>query len=1082
MRTNKISSQKYVYRRKCILLIFLLLYVTVLVQAQNVSLSRQNVTLSDLFEEIEKQTNLTISYSESTVDVNRIVSVNIKDKPVEQVMNDLLKGAQAVCKLQGKQILIIPEPARAVQDNNRTVTGIVLTVNGEPVIGAGIVIKGTTNGIITDVDGKFSLNVPVNAVLQVSYIGYITQEISVGNQTSLNIMLSENSLALEEVVVIGYGSVRKKDVTGAVAQLRSEDILKSNSPTLTASIQGQIPVDVGSNWKPGSNPTIEIRGISSITGSNDPLWVVDGIPMQSSSVSLNPNDVLSIDILKDASASAIYGARGSNGVIIVTTKRAEAGDSEITAGYNGWVGFDKVSGRPNFMSADEFVDYKRRALANVGNDNSDAVLFDAVELASWNNRTFTDWFDLVWGGSAFSTNHNLTINASGKKTGTMLSLGYLDQNSLGNTAGYKRYNMNFNNTFEFSDRLKFTTAILGTYSKNEALATQIYHVYQLSPLGTPRDENGQLKLYPSPNEALITNPLLEIQNNKNTTCQYGVIGSAAMEWRIWDELKYKFSAGVDFTTANNGIYEGSETRERSGGAYAASYENTTRLSTIIDNILSYNKIINKIHRLGIMGAFNIEQYQSKSVYLKGTGMYYDGLYYNLEAATSVLGKNTKLSEWGIMSFMGRFNYSLLDRYLLTATYRFDGSSRLSNQNKWASFPSVSIAWRLSEESFLSALKDRFLDNLKLRLSWGNTGNTNVNPYGTLGQLSKTYYSWNENPAIGTIPTGIPNPDLKWEKTEEYNIGLDFGLFQSRVSGSIDRYNRTTRDLILSRNLPATSGYTSITQNIGSTRNRGIELMLNTDVIRNGDFTWNMGISFLKNKNEILDLFGDKKDDVGSSHFIGQPIRVYYRLDYIGVWQEDEAAEAAKYNSKPGYPKYRDIYNKEGANPSINLNDDRYIISQEPSWIGGLNTSLNYRGFDFYIGFYTRQGVRALSNAHSQSNDDPVRYIGFSANYWTPENKSNSDPAPTIKGTYTEIGNSDYYIKDVSFVRISNISLGYTLPENFVKKFRSENAKVYINISNPYVWTPFDGQDPQAGTSKSSYPAVVSYQLGLNLNF
>jgi TonB-linked SusC/RagA family outer membrane protein len=1070
----------------CLLTIFCASASVSYSQEVKITLNLSNVTVREALDEIKKQSEFSFWYRNEEIDLNKTVSMLANKQNIETVLTQLLSEQNLSYTIDEKHIIIYRKTGQTLasqeRQQERRITGTVTDVNGEPIIGANVVMKGTTNGTVTDVDGKFSLAVGDNTMLIVSFIGYNTQELAIGNRTNLQITLAESLLGLDEVVVIGYGTVKKKDLTGSVTQISSNNILKSNSPTLSTALQGQIPADIGNVWKPGSNQSIEIRGISSITGSNDPLWVVDGIPMQSTSVSLNPNDVESIDILKDASASAIYGARGSNGVIIVTTKRAVAGESKIKASYSGWAGFDKVSGRPNFMSVDEFVAYKRAALGSAGSDNSDAAIFDAVELNSWNNRTFTDWFDEVWGGTAFATNHNFTLNASGKKTATMLSLGYLDQGSLIETAGYRRYNINFNNTFEFSERLKFTTSILGTYSKNDEYSGYVFHVYQISPLGTPRDEEGQLKLQPSPNEALITNPLMEVQNNKNTTDLYGFIGSAAMEWRIWDELRYKFSAGMDFTTANNGIYQGSQTRDRNGGTHAASYENTTRMSTIIDNILSYNKEINDIHRLGIMTAFNVENYQSKSVYLQGTDMYFDGLYYNLESASSVLGKNTKLSEWGIMSYMGRFNYSLLDRYLMTFTYRYDGSSRLSEKNKWAGFPSMSVAWRLSEESFLSTQKDRFLDNLKLRLSWGNTGNTNVNPYETLGLLSKTFYSWNENAAIGTIPTGIPNPDLRWEKTEEYNIGLDFGLFRSRLSGSIDWYNRTTKDLILSRNLPATSGYTSITQNIGSTRNRGIELMLNGDVIRNKDIKWNVGITFLKNKNEILDLFGDKKDDVGSSYFIGQPIRAYYRLDFIGVWQENEAAEAAAYGAKPGYPKYRDIYNKEGEAPSINLNDDRYIISREPSWVGGLNTSLNYKNFDLYVSLYTRQGVRANSGTHALSDDDPVRYIGFSANHWTPENKSNSDPAPAIKGTYTEIANSDYYIKDVSFVRLSNISLGYTVPLKFIRKFQMENAKVFININNPYVWTPFDGQDPQVGTDRASYPAVTSYQLGLNLNF
>lgn len=1062
---------------------------TVYSQTTKLSLNVQNQSIKEVLYLIENPIDFRFIYESGKIDLDKKVSVQVREQAVEVVLKQLFNSEGINYEITENNLILInpsPEQLKVIGQNKsqvrKKVTGFVKDQNGEPIIGANVVEKGTTNGTITDVDGRFSLDIPFKGTLLVSYIGYTSRELMIENQTNIEVQLIEDTEALDEIVVIGYGTVKKKDLTGAITQIRAEEITQANSPNIGTALQGKIPVDIGGVWKPGSNPTIEIRGISSITGSNDPLWVVDGIPMQSSSVNLNPNDVQSIDVLKDASASAIYGARGSNGVIIVTTKRAEAGENSIKASYSGWVGFDKISGKPNFMSADEFVDYKRRALANAGQDYSDEVIFDEVELNSWKNRTFTDWYDEVWGGTAFATNHNVTVSASSKKTATMLSLGYLDQSSLIDNAGYKRFNVNFNNTFKFSDRLKLTTALLGSYSKNEALPEYIYHVYQISPLAPVRDENGELKVYPTPNESLITNPLSEIQNNQNATDEYSVIGSAALDWNIWDGLSYKFSIGLDYSNTNNGTYNGSDTRDRSGGMHSAGYNSRTRLSSIIDNILSYNKEINGIHQIGAMAAFNVEQFRDESVYLKGTDMYYDGLYYNLEAASTILDKNTLLSEWGIMSFMGRFNYTLLDRYLLTLTYRYDGSSRLSDTNKWAGFPSMSVAWRISEESFLRNAREKFLDNLKLRFSWGNTGNTNVDPYETLGKLSKTYYSWNESAAIGTIPTGIPNPDLKWEKTEEWNVGLDFGLFNSRLNGTIDWYRRTTKDLILERKLPVTSGYSSIFQNIGSTRNQGIELTLNGDIIRNSEWRWNVGITFAKNNNEILDLYGDKKDDVGSNYFIGHSIRSYYLLDFIGVWQENEAEEAARYGAKPGYPKYRDIYNKEGEAAGINLNDDRYIISRDPKWIGSLNTSVSWKNFDFYMSLNTRQGVKAVSETHKQSNDDPVRYIGFSGNYWSPENKSNEHPAPAIKGTYTELGNSDYFVKDVSFVRISNLSLGYTLPKNFISKLKMENAKVYININNPFVFTPFDGQDPQVGTNKKSYPAVTSYQLGVNLDF
>jgi TonB-linked SusC/RagA family outer membrane protein len=966
--------------------------------------------------------------------------------------------------------------AQAQAPAQLTVTGTVTDEQRAPLPGVSVVVVGAQRSVSADADGRFTLTVPPDAQLRFSYIGYAAQTLPA--RAEMTVQLQPDAVRLDEVevVAIGYGAVKKKDLTGAVASVSGETLVRGNMPTLNAALQGLVAADVGADWKPGAAPAIEIRGISSITGSNDPLWVVDGIPMNSSSVHLNPNDVLDVSILKDASAAAIYGARGSNGVIIVTTKHAATGESKISVGYSGWVGIEQVTRKPNLLQGEAYANFKRQAWKN-GNKDASAI-FDDVELAALAEGRSTDWFDLVWGGTAVSTSHHLSFNASGQRTGTMISLGYLDQTSLIDRAGFERYNLKFDNVFKFSDRLKLTTTLLGSYAKADNYPGEVQFVYQLSPLGTPRDANGNLKLYANPNEALITNPLMDVQNNENTDWTYGLTGNTALEWNIWGGLSYKFSAGLDFSTSDNGQYSGSDTYARGGKPAVAAYTSGKSLSTTIDNVLTFQKEFNDIHRVDLMAGFNVEHAQERSVNVKGTDMYYDARYWNLEAAVSVLGKGTHFSEWGILSWLGRANYSLLDRYLLTLTLRYDGSSRLAEGHKWSAFPSASVAWRLSEEPFMAALKETFLDNLKVRLSWGNTGNTNVPAYGTLGSLRKTYYTFGDVPAIGTMPGGIPNPGLKWERTEEFNFGLDFIIFRSRISGSLDIYERTTKDLIMERKLPTTSGYKSVRQNIGSTRNRGLELALNGDILRAKDFTWSAGLTFFTNKNEIIDLYGDKKDDVGSGWFIGYPIRVNYLLDFIGVWQEGEEAIAEDYRAKPGFPKYRDIANKS-ATAGIG-DEDRYILSKEPAWIGSLNTSVRYRWFDLYVALSVRWGEKEMAGALSAGAGDPGRYNMPEAAYWTPENRSNTDPAPWTSGLYPMLNASDYYIRDVSFVRISTISLGYTLPKALIQKIRAEHVKVYVNINNPFVFTPYPGQDPQA--LGAGYPSVTAFQLGLNLNF
>lgn len=1049
-------------------------------QTTTLSLELKNETIENILGILEAKSEFYFLYSAEMIDVNRKVNINVSNSQIEKILDLLFEGTNTIYAVEGRQIVLSPGKERMVAQQPTSISGRVTDFSGAPLQGVAVVMKSTSHVTVTDANGSYSIpSIPGDATLVFSFVGMETQEIAVSGKTSINVVMVEASIGIEEVVVIGYGTMKKKDVTGSITQISADDLTKNNSPNISSALQGKIPAAVSSTWRPGVAPSIEIRGISSITGNNDPLWVVDGIPMQSSSAHLNPNDIQSIDILKDASASAIYGARGSNGVIIVTTKRAESGETDIKASYSGWTGFDKVTRYPELLNGREYADFKRASYVNAG-ITDEASIFDPVELASIATGTDTDWFELLWSNSAFSTSHNLTFNASGKKMGSMLTLGYLDQGSLIETAGYRRYSLNFNNVFNLTERLKLTTALLGSFSKYDTFDESVRHAYYVSPLGTAYDENGERKVFGNPAEALVTSPLFEIANTKNTTDQYGLIGSAALEWKIFDELTYRFSAGMDLTSAAQGVYYGGNTRNRlqANGQHSAGYQSSTTLSNVVDNVLSYNKNFNQNHHLNVMAAFNIETYQYKTADIDATDFYFDGLWYNLDAASTVLGKRSELSEWGIMSLMGRANYSLFDRYLFTFTYRHDGSSRLSSKNKWAGFPSMSVAWRLSDELFLGSIKEKFLDDLKLRLSWGNTGNTNVKPYATLGLLSKTYYSWGETAAIGTIPTGIPNPDLKWEKLEEYNLGIDLGLFKHRLTGSIDLYNRTTRDLILSRLLPATSGFTEVTQNIGKTRNRGIELMLKGDVIRTKELTWNVGATFFKNKNEILDLYRDKSDDVGSGWFIGHPVRVNYMLDFVGIWQEEEAAEAAQFGAQPGHPKYRDINNPAGSAPSISLEDDRYILSKEPKWIGGLNTSLNYKGFDFYLSLYTRQGVRDVSEVHTMT---APKHNQIKMNYWTPENRSNTAPQANNNWPYPNILNSDYFVRNLSFIRLSNISLGYTLPQKLTDNLKIEKARAYININNPYVWSSYNGQDPES-TIASDYPAISSFQLGLNLNF
>jgi TonB-linked SusC/RagA family outer membrane protein len=993
---------------------------------------------------------------------------------------------------------------------NINIKGKVTDTEGNALPGATVLVKGTSVGVSTNDNGDYALNnVSKGKTIEIILIGYITREITVGDRDIVDVTLEEGTQELDEVVVIGYGTVRKRDLTGSVTSIRSEDIVKTNLPSLNHILKTQMPIDVRpGGLEPGSNPGIEIRGNTSLQTdsnkpyyqNNDPLWVVDGVPMQSSSMVLNPYDIVSVDLLQDASAAAIYGSRGANGVIIVTTRQAQVGAEKVSVTYNGWVGFDKVTRKPQLMNAEQFTAYRRAAYFNNGSltvegatlekalaGDYDGMIFADKERLGVERGTDTDWYDLVYGGSAFNTNHNLTVSTSGKITGTVISLGYLTQESLAPHAGYDRYNLNFSNRLKPSNRVEFNTKILGTYSKNDHATGAVDLLYQLLPVLSPYDDNGNLQLYVG-NDIFDTNPILEAENSMQEVLEYNIIGSTSMKWNIWDNLNYEIALRADFSTSDDGRFIDLMTQDRAGTKPpAARYQKNTTIATTFDNILSYNKEFGKIHRIDAMAAFNTENYQRKELWLRTEGMSFDGLWYNMGTTPTVLEKGSKLTEWAMMSFMGRVNYSLLDRYLFTATFRRDGSSRLPTGNKWTQYPALAVSWILGDEPFMASLKEKFLDNLKIRLSYGNAGKMSIAPYSTLGALSvREYYAFDNTPVSGYVPTAIPNTNLVWEKTAEYNLGLDFSIYKGRLNGTVDLYNKNTSDLIMPRNLPYTSGFGSYQMNIGKINNRGVQLTLRGDIIRNKNLVWNMGITFYKNKNKIIDLYGDKLDDIGSSRFIGQPIRVWYGYKMIGVWQEEEAAAAAVYGAKPGWPKLEDVKNDDPEKPRINATEDRQIIPTDPKWIGSLNTSLSWKGIDLYLNINTRQGARGGSDEYV---GEPGRRNTIQEDFWTPENRSNEHPMPYYAtGTFTaggpnasENGLGNYGLRDLSYIRLANVSLGYTLPAGFVKKLSMSNARVFVNVSNPYVYAPnYKGNDPE--NTGRGYPMVTAWQFGLNLSF
>lgn len=1055
--------------------------VTATVMSQDLSfhLNVKNKPVKEVLNLLEEESNYRFFFNDDFHDLNRNVTIKVKDKKVEEILSIMFENSDITYREIEDNLFIIAPISRF----QNKITGTV--IDGEtnmPLPGVNVFVKGTTIGTVTDVNGIYSIIVDDSvSILVFSYIGYTTQEINIQNKTKIDILLMPDFEELGEVVVVGYGSMKKSDLTGSIAQISSEEIASKPVINAAEALQGSVAgIDMTGSAEPGSSPDILIRGQSSITGSNDPLWVIDGIPIQGGNIDINPSDIEKIDILKDASATSIYGSRGSNGVIIVTTKRASK-ESPISFTYDTYSGVQKTAKMLDLMNGQKYAEYAREAFRAVipvelTEEQIDDEIFDDVQMQSITDGTYSDWQKLVLDNNGFITNHNLAMSAHSKNLSSSASVGYTKNQSVIDIANYERYNFKLNTDFQISPRFKISSSMMYSFGIQNELPKYVRHYVDLNPLGVPYDENGFMLLYTNPFEGQITNPLIELSNNKLEERTTRFLGNLTASYDFTDHLNYKLILGPDVRFHRGGEFNDVETRSRQeegSGTRYAQYDMIKTINYTFDHIVNYNKTFNKIHKIDITGAVDVYLNRAEGSEISGVGMDYNGDWYNLNASKTDIGSSF-LSESSLLSYMGRINYVLAEKYMFTFTGRYDGSSRLANEHKWDFFPSAALAWRISEEEFIN---DEIINNLKLRISYGKTGNQSVAIYGTQGLLGLTYYDWDNTPALGYVPTVVPNPNLRWETTSEYNIGINWGIFNSLIYGEIDIYDRLTEDLLFNRELPATSGTERITENIGAVRNKGIEFSISGYPVRKKDLNVKIDVNFSANKNEIVDLYGNKEDDIGNELFIGQPINVNYVFIYEGVWQLDEIEAAGAIDAEPGYPKLRGT--GENGEPT---SDDRVIMVNDPKWIGGLNLTIEYKNFDFGAYAYTRQGMQAFSEVHSSLLQLNGRYNSAINNYWTEDNPTNENPRPSRNGYGENFKNSSYFIKDLSFVRLSNITLGYTFNQELLSRIGIHKLRAYFTAKNLVTWTDYDGWDPEQGTKRNSHPLMRSYFIGLNLSF
>lgn len=987
--------------------------------------------------------------------------------------------------------LMVTVPLRAYSEGNEylmqsvqqktKISGVVKDSNGEPVIGATILEVGTSNGVLTDLDGKFSLNVSSKAQIEISYIGFISQKVKAGSGQSLNIILREDTKLLDEVVVVGYGTMKKKNVTGSISSVDNKTLTVAAATNAVGAMQGKIAgVNIERNvGRPGGSFNIKIRGVNSINNSNsNPLYVINGIPTTEGLGDINPNDIESIDVLKDASATAIYGSRGANGVVIVTTKTGVEGRLSIS--YDAYVGVRKASNLPDMMNGKEYVDWRTELFKQMGRstDRSNTEFFTADEWKVIDSDSYTDWQDLVMRNGLQYSN---TVTASGgDEKGTFsASIGQLKEEGTVKAQDFSRYNMNLSLNRKFLSKWQMGGNMYFTYSiQNQGSYETLRSAYRLPPVAQAYDEEGNLKFDAYRNDG-VKNPLFETSDTgeQREVRRYKFMGNMYLQVEPIKGLVLRSQISPQMVYYRTGIYEGPTTKYAGGkqnNTYA-SYETNSQFGYVLDNQIRYNKRINN-HNFDFNFVQSLEYNRWENSMQEAKNFPYDSEWYNMDAVTKadIASSKTDFKKSTLASFLGRVQYSYKDRYMLTLTGRYDGSSRLAKGHKWAFFPSVAFAWRISEEDFMKDLAA--ISNLKLRLSYGTTGSDAVGIYGTQSNVAQYYYDFGGQTATSYYKNALANYDLTWEKTYETNIGVDFGVFNNRINGTVDVYRRDSKDLIMTRNLPATTGWSSIWDNIGKTRNQGIELSLNTVNIQTKAFTWNTNIVFDRNKNKIVELYGQKKDDMGNKWFIGKPINVNYDYEFDGIWQTSEAEDAAKYGQKPGQIRVKDV-TKDG---KITAEDKQVLGQRYPKWSGSITNSFQYKDFDLSFNVYTRQGAQMASTFVSSFISLKGNYNQLDVNYWTPDNPSNEYPQPGNEGKYF----SSLTYKDVSFVRVGYITLGYSLPQSLLSKLKLKKLRMYFTTNNPFTFTSYMGYDPEWANQNTwgESTGYTTYLMGVNLEF
>jgi TonB-linked SusC/RagA family outer membrane protein len=1004
-------------------------------------------------------------------------------------------------------VLLFPSRAHA-QDATGRIAGIVTGPERNPIQGVRVTLIGTQLTVATNTQGRYTIAgiAPGSYRVRASAIGYapvIVDSVPVraGQTATVDLSLKRQTVELEKVVVVGYGSLAKRDVTGSVGSVSSDQIKQEVTTNAIDAIKGRIPgVDiVSTGYKPGDGVQVRIRGQRSLVASNDPLYVMDGVPMAGGIGDLNPADIESIEVLKDASATAIYGSRGANGVVLVTSRKGVAGNTRVA--YDTYVGAQTVNRKIDLFGPQQYADYKREAYRTAGVypcpgvtvcAAGDAVTFYQEELNALATGTSTDWQDLI-DRQGNQVSHQLSVTGGTDRTQFAVSGNLLQQTGVLLGQNYDRKSMRVN--FESQATTRFRaggSALVVRSTQDVGRGDGLYaEALQDSPLSVPYDSVGKIVFKPTP-DAQRDNPLSDVNNQINQTQRNRVFGTIFGNMTLAEGLDYRVSFGPDMTFQRRGLFTGAQTQANQGAGNQASVYNTKTIDYTLDNIVSYRKALGTRHKIDATLLYSVERNRVEDDSSKASSLPYESAqFYNLGAGATVEAIGSRLSEWALQSYMARINYTLLDRYLLTLTTRVDGSSRLAEGNKFATFPSVALGWRVLDDNQNEHLGA--MSNLKLRASYGSTGNTSVDPYQTQGSLARSTYSFGGAAGFGYRPGALANPELQWEKTATFDAGADFGFLDNRITGTADYYVANTTNLLMNRQLQTASGYTSILQNVGATRNTGIELAISAITIDGWKgVRWTNDLTFAHNKNEIVTLQGGKVDDPGNLWFIGGPInqpfqadgktlnttdnRVWFDYKFAGIWQTADSLEAKKYAQVPGQIRVVD-QNGDGL---INQADKIILGNTYPKWTGSWSSRVDYRAFDLSVQTITRQGFTVNNDFVTTQSTLAGRYNGPAVDYWTPANPSNTEPRPNKNQEFPLYGSTRGY-EDGSFVKIRNITLGAAVPSHYVRQLGAQTLHVYVTAQDPFLFTSSTVLDPEGRTNAGS-PSFRTLLAGASVGF